>query len=80
MSLIHIYIYLSRQLKICKTTIWIAINLVCNGNHTIEDTDSVNNAISVSDGSISDKEEKTKQKPGYELAMEPWPVASKCDI
>ena len=48
---------------------------------TIENTDSVNNPISVSDGLKSDKKSKNKNdKTGIELAGEPWPVASNSNV
>ena len=53
------------------------------GSDTIEDTDSVNNAISVSDGLKSDKEGVVKSRSkntGIELAGEPWPVASNSNV
>ena len=53
------------------------------GSDTIEDTDSVNNAISVSDGLKSDKEGVVKSRSKntrIELAGEPWPVASNSNV
>ena len=46
---------------------------------TIENTDSVNNPISVSDGLKSDKKSKVKND-NIELAGEPWPVASNSNV
>ena len=53
------------------------------GSDTIEDTDSVNNPISVSDGLKSDKKGESKSRnenTGIELAGEPWPVASSSNV
>ena len=53
------------------------------GSDTIEDTDSVNIPISVSNGMKSDKEGESKSKKentGIELAGEPWPVASNSNV
>ena len=53
------------------------------GSDTIEDTDTVNNAISVSDGLKSDKKGEAKsqnENTGIELAGEPWPVASNSNV
>ena len=53
------------------------------GSDTIEDMDSVNNPISVSNGIKSDKKGESKSKDentGIELAGEPWPVASNSNV
>ena len=53
------------------------------GSDTSQDTDSVNNPISVSDGINGDKKGEGKVKTensDVELAGDPWPVSSNSNV